>query len=447
MAAPQQTTVPNSIQTLIEATARLRAAVDLTENGGPDAFAAPSRLPDWTIGHVVSHLARNADGLHRVLDGVAAGQQVKPYDSPQARADDIEAGAQRGTATIAADFRSADRQLARTIESLDAELWAATVDLGRGGPATADVILAARLGEVEIHHHDLGVDDGLALLDDDQANRLLAALLRSYVRTRGVHDLVLAPDGRTADHRRIRRDHRRGCRHRSGRLAQRPGGRCGAADRGRTSRAAVLVNTVSAMSNDPAGSDTNYTGHVDPHGAPATRELADLTITKLSVGPMDNNAYLLVCKHTGGAVLIDAANDADRIVGLLGDGPDGPALDAIVTTHGHYDHWQALAAVADRTGAKVYAGAADAADVPVPTDVNLEHGDTVAVGDCRLRRDRVARPHPRVGGAAVHRSGRSSALVHRRLAVPRRTGKDQHAADVRVPDERPGEPGVRAAAG
>jgi maleylpyruvate isomerase len=75
-------------------------------------------------------------------------------------------------------------------------LWAVTVDLGRGGPTTADVILAARLGEVEIHHHDLGVDDGLALLDDEQANRLLAALLRSYVRTREVPDLILEPTGR-----------------------------------------------------------------------------------------------------------------------------------------------------------------------------------------------------------------------------------------------------------
>ena len=42
------------------------------------------------------------------------------------------------------------------------------------------------------------------------------------------------------------------------------------------------------MSND------SYTGHVDPQGSPATRDLADITITKLSVGPMDNNAYLLI---------------------------------------------------------------------------------------------------------------------------------------------------------
>ena len=145
-----------------------------------------------------------------------------------------------------------------------------------------------------------------------------------------------------------------------------------------------MVNTVTDMSNDPDNSTAaNYSGHVDPQGAPAIRELADITITKLSVGPMDNNAYLLVCKHNGGAVLIDAANDADRILDLLGTVPNA-TLDGIVTTHSHYDHWQALAAVAEKTGAKTYAGAADAAGVPVPTAVTLEHGDSVPVGDCRL---------------------------------------------------------------
>ncbi len=197
MGSPPVTDVASSIEYLSTASTRLETAVDRAiQTGGTDAFAATSRLPDWTIGHVVTHLARNADGLRRVLDGVTAGKQLQPYDSPQARADDIQAGALRDTATIAADFHSAAAQLASTIDALAPELWSATVDLGRGGPTTADVILAARLGEVEIHHHDLGVDDGLALLDDDQANRLLAALLRSYVRTREVPDLILQPDGR-----------------------------------------------------------------------------------------------------------------------------------------------------------------------------------------------------------------------------------------------------------
>ncbi len=197
MGSPPATDVTSHIEYLRTASSRLEAAVDLAiEAGGANAFARASRLPDWTVGHVVTHLARNADGIRRVLNGVTAGQQLQPYDSPQARADDIAAGARRDTATIAEDFRAAAAQLAQTVDGLTPELWSATVDLGRGGPTTADVILAARLGEVEIHHHDLGVDDGLVLLDDHQAYRLLTALLRSYVRTREVPDLILQPDGR-----------------------------------------------------------------------------------------------------------------------------------------------------------------------------------------------------------------------------------------------------------
>ncbi len=165
-------------------------------------MAGPSRLPDWTIGHVVSHLARNADGLRRVLVAANAGRQVQPYDSPEARENDIQSGAQRDAATIAGDLRTANQQLADTIDGLGAETWEFTVDLGRGGPTTADVILAARLSEVELHHHDLGIDGGLDLLDNAQANRLLAALMRSYVRTREVNGLTLIPDG--ADAIRIR---------------------------------------------------------------------------------------------------------------------------------------------------------------------------------------------------------------------------------------------------
>lgn len=127
-----------------------------------------------------------------------------------------------------------------------------------------------------------------------------------------------------------------------------------------------------------------YSGHVDPQGAPATRRLADITITKLSVGPMDNNAYLLVCLETGDALLIDAANDSERIADLLGVGPDRPRLRSIVTTHSHGDHWQALGAIAGQTGANLYAGAADAADLPVPTDVPLGQGDVVPLGSCQL---------------------------------------------------------------
>jgi glyoxylase-like metal-dependent hydrolase (beta-lactamase superfamily II) len=122
-----------------------------------------------------------------------------------------------------------------------------------------------------------------------------------------------------------------------------------------------------------------YTGEVSPGGPADTRDLPALTITKLSVGPMDNNAYLLRCKETGDAVLIDAANEPDRLLALIGDVP----LSKVVTTHQHADHWQGLSAVVSATGAESLAHPADAAQIPVVTST-VEDGGTVAVGSCTL---------------------------------------------------------------
>ena len=127
-----------------------------------------------------------------------------------------------------------------------------------------------------------------------------------------------------------------------------------------------------------------YTGHVSPGGPAARRELRDLTITKVSVGPMDNNAYLLVCKDTNDAVLIDAANEPERLSELLGHDQSRPRLRTIVTTHQHGDHWQALGAIAGATGARTVAHPDDAPGLPVPPDTLVQHGDTVDVGSCRL---------------------------------------------------------------
>ncbi|MPZ86662.1 MAG: MBL fold metallo-hydrolase [Nitriliruptorales bacterium] len=88
-------------------------------------------------------------------------------------------------------------------------------------------------------------------------------------------------------------------------------------------------------------------------------------VRKLSVEPMDNNVYLLTETGSGAAVLIDAANEADRILAEVGDRD----IAAIVTTHGHGDHWQALDAVADATGAPVYLHPDDAEMVPRRAEV------------------------------------------------------------------------------
>jgi glyoxylase-like metal-dependent hydrolase (beta-lactamase superfamily II) len=123
--------------------------------------------------------------------------------------------------------------------------------------------------------------------------------------------------------------------------------------------------------------EDNYTGHVEPQTA-ARRTLQGATIVKVSVGPMDNNCYLVTCSQTGETLLIDAANDAELLLELIGE--QAPKLSLILTSHQHFDHWQALAAVADGTGAPTAAHALDAEPLPVTPDRIVADGDTFNVG-------------------------------------------------------------------
>jgi glyoxylase-like metal-dependent hydrolase (beta-lactamase superfamily II) len=133
-------------------------------------------------------------------------------------------------------------------------------------------------------------------------------------------------------------------------------------------------------------SDTGtYSGEVSPGGPPDVRELGSLTITKVAVDEkMSNNCYLLTCKHTGEAVLIDAADSAEVLLPLVGEAP----LTHVVTTHQHWDHHRALADVVQATSAATVAGIPDAAAITeqtgVPTTIEVQQGDTVPVGSCTL---------------------------------------------------------------
>ena len=123
--------------------------------------------------------------------------------------------------------------------------------------------------------------------------------------------------------------------------------------------------------------DDNYTGHLET-GTAARRTLPGATIIKASVGPMDNNAYLVTCSQTGQTLLIDAANDASLLLDLVER--HAPTLSLIVTTHQHGDHWQALGEVAKATGVPTAAHQLDAEPLPVTPDCLLAQGDTIEVG-------------------------------------------------------------------
>ncbi|MGW6660472.1 MBL fold metallo-hydrolase [Rhodococcus sp. NPDC055024] len=136
------------------------------------------------------------------------------------------------------------------------------------------------------------------------------------------------------------------------------------------------------MTNQPIVIDDSYTGQVSPDSAPQRRTVEGAVITKMSVGPMDNNTYLVVCSTTGKSLLIDAANEAEKIITLIEQ--EAPVFDSIVTTHQHGDHWLALQDVHAATKAPTAAHPLDADVLPVTPDVLLEDGDKVTVGNLSL---------------------------------------------------------------
>ena len=142
-----------ALQTLRTATAALTK--DLSERQWSDAEAhAPSLLPGWTRGHVLTHLARNADGIAATLAGALRGEVVERYpDGWAARDQDIEDGSSRPVATLLADVTESAERLDRVLAAVeDADAWEATTEHDQ--PAAAWPSL--RLREVEIHRVDLG---------------------------------------------------------------------------------------------------------------------------------------------------------------------------------------------------------------------------------------------------------------------------------------------------
>jgi len=96
------------------------------------------------------------------------------------------------------------------------------------------------------------------------------------------------------------------------------------------------------------------------------------------VGPMDNNVFVVRCTETGDAVLIDAANEHERLLEMC----SSLGVRRVIETHGHWDHIQAVPAVRD-AGYDVGVTAADAAMLPAYDDV-LEDDSVVEVGNLRL---------------------------------------------------------------
>jgi maleylpyruvate isomerase len=142
------------LQQLRSATADLVSAI----GGLSDADArAPSRLPGWTRGHVLTHLARNAEGGTRLLDWARTGVPSYEYESLTARAAAIEQGAGRPAAALIADLRGSADGFFAAADGVPAHAWQRTVRWTTGQETDAALIVPMRLGEVLIHQVDLDI--------------------------------------------------------------------------------------------------------------------------------------------------------------------------------------------------------------------------------------------------------------------------------------------------
>ncbi len=125
----------------------------------------PSLLPDWSVGHVLTHLARNADGLRNMLDGAERGEVSEMYPATthssgvERRSADIEAGSARIAAALVDDVRIAAARLELAFDSMSDGAWH-----GQGtamfGPVVMTDVPQRRWTEVEVHHADLGLSYG-----------------------------------------------------------------------------------------------------------------------------------------------------------------------------------------------------------------------------------------------------------------------------------------------
>lgn len=167
-----------------EATDRLLSAAATLDNA---AVAAPSRLPGWTRGHVLAHLARNADALVNVLRG-------RPmYASAEARDADIEQGAPRPLDAQLADVRetAASFQAAGEVPAD----WSRTVELRNGVTDQAARLPFRRLVEVELHHVDLGIGYELEDLPKEFTEREIDFLAARFSGHPDVPPTTVTADG------------------------------------------------------------------------------------------------------------------------------------------------------------------------------------------------------------------------------------------------------------
>ncbi len=139
-----------------------------------DDWRAPSRLPEWSRGHVASHIARQADALCRLASWARTGQRQDMYASPEQRSMEIEEGSRRSGLDLQIDLDTSAERLWEAWELLEVDgAWDAIVEMRGGLQVPARLLPLARLLEVAIHHVDLDIGYEISDIDPQTAEWLL----------------------------------------------------------------------------------------------------------------------------------------------------------------------------------------------------------------------------------------------------------------------------------
>lgn len=161
------------------------------------ALAAPSLLPGWSRGHVVTHLARNADALVNLLTSARTGIDYAAYPSRADRDADIADGSDRMAAVQREDLIAAGERFAHEAGRMDADDWSVALTHPSGRPMVAAEIPELRLFEMWVHLVDLDAGRGFDSVPDEHLDLLLDVALRGRRADDGPVRLVVdLPGGR-----------------------------------------------------------------------------------------------------------------------------------------------------------------------------------------------------------------------------------------------------------
>jgi maleylpyruvate isomerase len=128
----------------------------------------PSRLPGWSRGHVLTHLARNADGIRNMAEGAAVGEEREMYPGgAERRATDIDAGADRPASELVADFTRASAALDDAWRRMPDDAWDRLGVTIAYGPTKQRTMIGGRRRELLVHLVDLDLGVCPADLPDD----------------------------------------------------------------------------------------------------------------------------------------------------------------------------------------------------------------------------------------------------------------------------------------